>query len=48
MYVLKHRTEIITTLFQSSLVATLLTTGMVSVRNGVFGWNKKDAPKLQG
>ncbi|KAJ7390650.1 Canalicular multispecific organic anion transporter 2 [Desmophyllum pertusum] len=27
---------------------TLLTSGMVSVRNGVFGWNKKDAPKMHG
>ncbi|XP_078381052.1 multidrug resistance-associated protein 1-like [Oculina patagonica] len=27
---------------------TLLTTGMVSVKNGVFGWNKNDAPKLHG
>jgi len=32
--------------FKSSFTATLLTSGMVSVRSGVFGWNKKDAPKL--
>jgi len=28
------------------VTATLLTSGMVSVRSGVFGWNKKDEPKL--